>query len=355
MPTMMKVVAALLLAWAPALAAQETAPDELVVATKVAEPFAIKEADGSWRGISIELWERIAEEAGFRYRYEELELSEMLDRVADGSVDIAAAGLTVTSERETRMDFTNTLLTSGLGIAVHGEATTGFFGVLRRFLSLEFLGAVGALAVLLLVVGALVWFFERKKNPEFGGRGVTGMGEGFWWSAVTMTTVGYGDKSPKTGMGRTIALVWMFASIIVISGFTAAIASSLTLSQLESSIEGVNDLPGKRVASVEGSTSADWLRARGLRYRDFPSVAAAVAALDEGRVDAVVYDAPMLRWLALNTESNNVLVLPVRLERQDYAFALPSSSPLREPVNRALLDIIKTEEWEQVLFEYLGG
>ena len=38
----------------------------------------------------------------------------------------------------------------------------------------------------------------------------------FWWAAVTMTTVGYGDKTPVTTGGRIVGLVWMFTSVIVI-------------------------------------------------------------------------------------------------------------------------------------------
>jgi len=59
-----------------------------------------------------------------------------------------------------------------------------------------------------------------------------------------MTTVGYGDKAPVTLAGRVVGLLWMPASIILISGFTAAIASALTVGQLDHSISGLDDLYG---------------------------------------------------------------------------------------------------------------
>ena len=46
---------------------------ELVVGTKEAAPFAMKNADGIWTGISIDLWRRIAEEKRIRYRFVETE------------------------------------------------------------------------------------------------------------------------------------------------------------------------------------------------------------------------------------------------------------------------------------------
>ncbi len=47
----------------------------------------------------------------------------------------------------------------------------------------------------------------------------------FWWTIVTMTTVGYGDFSPETIQGRVFAVIIMFAGISLISMLTATISS----------------------------------------------------------------------------------------------------------------------------------
>jgi len=41
--------------------------------------------------------------------------------------------------------------------------------------------------------------------------------EAFWWSIVTMTTVGFGDVSPKTGLGRMVGTVTMLSGILLIA------------------------------------------------------------------------------------------------------------------------------------------
>src|SRR5579863_9325566 len=74
-------------------------PREMVVGTKVAPPFAMKAADGTWHGISIDLWRRIADQLHLRYRFQETTLNGLTDGVADGSLDASVAAVTVTSAR----------------------------------------------------------------------------------------------------------------------------------------------------------------------------------------------------------------------------------------------------------------
>ena len=94
---------------------------ELVVGTKVAPPFAMKAEDGSWHGISIELWRRIANQTHLRYRFQETTLKDLTEGVADGSLDAGVAALTVTGPRRQMVDFTQPFYSTGLGIAVARE------------------------------------------------------------------------------------------------------------------------------------------------------------------------------------------------------------------------------------------
>jgi ABC-type amino acid transport substrate-binding protein len=206
-----------------------------------------------------------------------------------------------------------------------------------------------------LLSGILVWLFERGRNAdEFGGPPARGIGAGFWWAAVTMTTVGYGDKAPVTVGGRIVALFWMFASLIVISGFTAAIASALTIGGLASPVEGPEDLVHVDVGTVGNSSSAAWLDEQRIRYADYDTVDAALRALVAGRVEAVVYDAPILHHAKSGMKGADIAVLPRTFDEQTYAFALPEASPLREPLNRVLLSRTDGREWKDAVFRYTG-
>jgi len=333
---------------------QAEAPTAVRVATRAVPPFAYQGQDGVWRGLAIEVWNQAAERLNLETTWVETGLAEMLAEVEAGTVDAAAGALTVTADRERVMDFSHPFLSSGIGIAVRLESDSGLLGVLRQLVSLEFLGVLLALGGLLLACGVLVWLFERRANAEEFGEGLGGIGSGFWWSAVTMTTVGYGDKAPKTLGGRVVGLVWMFASIIVISGFTAAIASSLTVGRLSARIQGADDLPGARVGTVGESTSEAWTRSRGLRAETFAGAEAALAALAAGDLDAVVYDAPVLRHVVQRDQAGRLHVLPDRVERQGYAIAMPQESPLREELNRVVLELTSSEDWSVMLERTLG-
>jgi ABC-type amino acid transport substrate-binding protein len=327
----------------------------LKVATRDVPPFAMRQEDGSWRGISIELWQSVGAELGWRTEFVDMGLKQMLDAVSDGEVDAVAGALTITADREAAMDFSHPFMSSGLAIAVPREAGGGWLGVVQRLFSERFLSVIAGLGAVLLAVGILVWLMERRRNDQFGGSPLHGIGSGLWWSAVTMTTVGYGDKAPQTFAGRTVALVWMFASVIVISSFTAAIATALTVGELGGKVEDENDLARVRVVTVEGSTSAAYLQFRGYGYRPVADLEQALELLADGRADAVVYDEPILRHRVKQRVNDSLVVLPRTFERQDYGIAMPSGSLLREPLNRELLRYLRDPAWRSTLAQYVGS
>ena len=138
----------------------------LIVGTKEAPPFAMKAKDGSWTGISVDLWERIADDLNLKFEFHEFDLPGLLNGVADGSLDVGVAALTMTAEREAQFDFTHSFYATGLGIAVPYKDKTPWMNMLRGFLKAEFLKAVAAFCIVIFFVGTLVWLFEKKKNSK---------------------------------------------------------------------------------------------------------------------------------------------------------------------------------------------
>jgi len=124
----------------------------------------------------------------------------------------------VTADREATMDFTHAFYSTGIAIAVAPKDSGGLATMLAAIFTPRFGKLIAALFAMLLLIGALMWLAERRRNAQqFGGSAAHGIGAGLWWSAVTMTTVGYGDKAPVTLLGRVLGLFWMFAAILIIA------------------------------------------------------------------------------------------------------------------------------------------
>jgi voltage-gated potassium channel len=79
-----------------------------------------------------------------------------------------------------------------------------------------FLGAVTT------VGGLSLYLVERNHNP-----GVQTIADGLWWALVTLTTVGFGDISPQTALGRIVGAVLMVAGMFTLALFAGIVGNNL--------------------------------------------------------------------------------------------------------------------------------
>jgi len=357
LPAFARLLLCLLLCSAPLVHAQtsDTPTAPLRVGITEVPPFVIADGKGDWEGISIDLWRAIADRQGWAYEWQGMPFSDLLGAVERGEVDVVVGALTMTSEREAVFDFSHPFYQTGLSIGVPHSPKQGLLQSLKALFSWGFLSVIGALALLLLGVGFALWLLERRRNAEqFGGSNAEGIGAGFWWAAVTMTTVGYGDKAPVTLGGRLLALVWMFAGLIMVASFTAAITSSLTVSNLQYQISGPQDLPGNTVATIAGTASAQYLQEQRIISQEYSDLHSAMQAVSAGDSDAVVYDRPLLQYRNQQLGKDRLDLLPGVFDQQLYALALPTGSSLRDEVNEAILRLTESPEWRLIQRAYLG-
>jgi polar amino acid transport system substrate-binding protein len=330
------------------------APCKLLVGTMAAPPLYVKTADNQWRGFGIELWQAVAQHLNVGFEFREYSgLEPLLNAIKYKEIDVIPS-LPVEEEYESIVDFSQSYLKSGLAIAVPAEeAGSRWMGVAGSIFSTHILAAVGSLLLLSLTAGIIVWAFERRRNSEMFGEGpMKGIGHGIWWSLVTMTTVGYGDKAPKTLGGRITAFIWMLFSIVFISGFTASITTSLTISELRGKVRGFDDLYKVRVGSIARSEAAHFLMKHGITVTPFESIHGGLAAVVSKKIDALVLNEGILKYLVRKEFPGRVQVIPGTFDEYFVSMALQDKSPLRKPINKALLKFMKTEEWSELMNRY---
>jgi ABC-type proline/glycine betaine transport system substrate-binding protein len=330
----------------------------LRVVTKRFEPFVTYD-NQEYQGFSIDLWDAIADELGITYELVGVNsIAKLLDDVQRGAADVAVAGIGITSTGEQVLDFSYPYYESGLQVMVRSSGSN-FSTLLSIIFSVVrsprlYLG-IGAFILVLLIVAHLLWLSEHRHNSQFPSDYLHGIWEAFWWAAVTVTTVGYGDKVPQRFFGRFFGLLWMFSGYFVFAYFTASIATTFTVQELQGNIAGPEDLPGKRIATIANSAAAEYLdQQTNLLFRDYDTREETVAALENGTVDAIVYDAPVLQYFVSHEGQGTYKVVGDVFQSLQYGIALQQDSTYREFINSALLKLYETGRYDEIYQDWFG-
>ncbi len=332
----------------------------LVVAARVLPPFVIYD-NRAYSGFEVELVRLLSARLGMEYRIEAVDtVAKQIDDIDRGVARIALGGVAITESRERLVDFSLPVLDTGLTILAPVQASRHVGDRILGFLNAIFSSDLPWLLVFfglaVLVSSHVVWWLERHHNADFAVPYRRGIWDSFYWSVVTMSTVGYGDKVARGTSGRVFALVWISLGTLVFASFTASIASSLAVSELRGEIAGPSDLPGHRVATVALSAGETYLASEGVGPVVVDEIGEAYALLEAGDVDAVVFDAPVLHFHAAREGGGQVATFGPDFEKVQYGFAVSDDDPdFRERLNLALLDLIESGVYKQIHERWFGS
>ena len=344
----------------------DTAVGSLRVAVRAVPPFAFHQ-DGEFTGFEVELAEQLAARMGAQLKFQGADtVAELFDDVTSGASDIALGQLEITSGSEALVDFSHPVLSTGLTILLPAEESR--LKSLRHRLTEKLRSFIAAVtdsdlswilpgfAVFALLVVHLAWLVERRSNPDFSQRYLHGLWDSVYWLIVTISTVGYGDRVPRSRLGRFLSVISVVFGVFMFAAISASIASSITVSRLQSHITGPEDLEGKTVATVTGSTGDAYLKSRKIRTVLVERIDDAYEKLETGEADAVVFEAPALQYHSTHAGRGHFNTTGPIFGWVSQGFAVSDDRPqLLEQVNRTLIEMIEAGAYQKLHNRWFGS
>jgi len=310
--------------------------DTLHVALKIDPPFVMKYENGHYGGVSVDLLN------GMDMPYSITEVngsySNIIDSIHSGNlnVDFFANPVTITKNRIQKVFFSQPFYVTSTSIAYTKNAKPKFnwVGLIRPITNL---------LLIILLLAVIFWLVERNHNDSIA-KTPSGILTSFYWVSATMTTVGYGDVIPKTKVGMVMAIKLMWVSMLLTAYMIAQIAMATDKVEFR-----LGDLNKCKVATIDGSSTADFLDENGIKYIQYNTPTEAFDAMNEGDLDAFVYDTPVLQYFNGMDIYDGIQLSDEEFEQQTFGFV--SKKDLNN-INAKLLDVLSSEEWVETLNKY---
>jgi polar amino acid transport system substrate-binding protein len=333
----------------------QNSSDTLKIAVYDSPPFGMKTNSGKIGGLMVELWEDIADEMNVEYSYVLTDMEGVLSGLREGTYDVGLGAISITPAREEMVDFTHAVNPSGTGIAVSESSYSA--SILKKWgpILVNLLELIGIILLMLLISAVIVFFIEKRySREELSERSINSIADGLWWSAVTMTTVGYGDKVPRSKFGRILGIIWIFTSILFFSLFTANASATLANSKTTSDINTLDDLRQVKVVAVSNSSGEEFLIRENINYSVKDDIEDAIESVLSGEADAVISNVPVLKYHNKTNYAYKLIISENYLLRNNMGIALQENSPLKETINLLLLEKISEAKWQQAVYKYIG-
>lgn len=215
-----------------------------------------------YEGFVIELIDKLSLRLNFNYTFilqedrdygsaiNETHWSGMIGELMADNADLAITDLTVTSDRELAADFTMPFM--DLGIQILFEKPKKANPDLLSFMEPLSSGVWGCLAIAIIFVSVSFFILGRLSPKEWDNpfpcieepkelQNQFTIKNAMWFTIGAILQEG-SDIAPKAPSTRIVASIWWFFTLIMVSSYTANLASFLTVQKAPPMITGVQDL-----------------------------------------------------------------------------------------------------------------
>jgi ABC-type amino acid transport substrate-binding protein len=327
---------------------------KLVVAIVQDPPYSYKNEQGQWVGLNVELWQIIAKDLKYDFAFREMGFEDTLVALRQGKIDLSIAAMFITAEREQQFELTTPFGSTRLAVAtLYDKGDHPWLVALKIFFSWGILKILLFFVLVLLVLGTLFWMIERKSNPEHFGEGlIKGIGSGIYWVGSTLASGVCFGISLKSMTGRILGLIWMLICALALSALIASLSSALTTIHQDEKKFTADKLRNMHLGTEAGGMTAHMIEKMGGRSTFFKDEEEVIKAVLDKKIDGFFYDEVTLHYYAEKPFRGKISVHSTNLKEIPFGFGLPKNSPLRKPVNVAMLGILEGPMWESILNRY---
>jgi polar amino acid transport system substrate-binding protein len=335
---------------------REILPDKpLVVAIQHDGTYTRKDKDGHWTGPMVDFWTLVAAELKRPYVFKEMSLSSVILALQNGTVDVAATTMFVTAERERLFD-----LSTPLGEARPALLTTykvkhehPWIEAVEVFLTWRTVKVIFVLLAVVFCLGIAIWLIERKENrDDFSNGFLGGAAAGVYWAGSTLASGLCLGINLKTVRGRFFGLVWMMVCALALSAFIASLTHSLSDQLQETQALDDTDLRYMYVGVKKGAVQAEMIREIGGYHALFDTDEEALKAILSNQIDGYLCPDARAYHFANEAYNGRVSVYETSLKGHLYSLSMPKGSPLRRPINVAILKLMANSTWESLMERY---
>ena len=128
----------------------------------------------------------------------------------------------------------------------------------------------------------------------------------------------------------------------------------MTADRVSGVIHSPRDLAGHTVGCIDQSVAIRSVKDRGGIPQKYNTTREALEGLQLGMVEAVVADSELLMFLLKESATNDMRLVGPVFDAFDYGIGMPQDSPLREPINAAILAMREDGSFERLRADWLG-
>jgi polar amino acid transport system substrate-binding protein len=160
---------------------------------------------------------------------------------------------------------------------------------------------------------------------------------------------------PHQWMARVISNFWMLVGVVFVALYTAQLIVALTVQQIRGAIQGPGDLPGKQVATIAGSTGADYLRQQKSQLQEFATTDQMFKALLYQESGCRGHGRATTPYYAAHERKGRVKTVGPESNTAPIAIMVQLDSPLRRKINLALIGLRDNGIYQQIYDKWFGS